>query len=361
MPKKRVKSKNSKIDLIDSENPPINLQIDKNLGLFKSKIIKLEFRLRLIMLLLATLILIGTLNLGFLYYKSQTNNPFNETTKTLATAINKPTFNKPYQVNINSFYENAAISEVAYQLELKKQSISTNNTTNCSTPEIPPIANGCSFVIRPYASKIQVAGSYLLNLIFDAKLNPDDKIAVDLKDTDKNELTTSLGTIRGKDSRLIISLPPQLKPSEQLFVRLWPQKGSVVTINEISIEHLEYTQLQPVKLKLSPDTIKNNQDKKLSVYLDPINSGKYDKNTSLLWNCNHNFPGVQPITINQNNEYLILRDDSCVQNNILPEWKKDNFENSLAAFSYLAILDLGLPTQQVFNFEVIPSQNEYQL
>ena len=344
------------------KKPPTSIlnEASSNLN-FEYKLKNLESQFRLMILSVTALVLIGTLNLTYLYYTSKTNTAAAEPRTTLSTAVNKPVVNKPYQININTFYENAAISEVAYQLELKKRSISTAGTTNCATSEIPPIVNGCNFTIRPFASQVSLNGSYLLNLIFQAKINPEDRIAVDIKDTEKNELSGNLGVITGKDSQFSITLPSQLKASEQIFVRLWPKKDSAITISEIAIEYLQYSFLQPVKLKLPDDILVNNQGKKLSIYLDLNKSGKYNKDTSILWNCNHDFPGVKPIILDSQKIYSLLREDSCIQNNYPPEWKKDNFENSLSGYNYLAILNPDTPKQQVFSFEVIPNQAEYQL
>jgi hypothetical protein len=319
----------------------------------------LQFRFNLVVVVFAVLIVA---NLGiFAYIKydlQQTKSAPNESEVTQLTANTAQ--KKNYTTSITSFYNNSSVSEVGYQLELKKQSISTKNTTNCFTPEVPPLKNGCGFVIRPYASGIQPVGSYLHNLIIKAKIGPGDKIAVDIKDSEKNEVTKSLGIIEAKQTELSTLLPSTLKQNEQILLRLWPEKGSEITVEEIYIESFDLNKLQETSLKLSPELVAKYQGKSANIYLDSDKNGKLDPSVDKKWDCVNGFPGVQPTKIEKDTVALV-RNDSCVTRGYPQAWKKDSGKLSLPTYHWLVTVDQPDNKLDIYSFETVDGVKEYEI
>lgn len=303
----------------------------------------------------ALFVALGLLNVAFLLnVQYRLWQPQNSRETSVAQLDIKPVIKKDYQVSLTSFYNNAAISEVAYQLELKKQSISTRGTTNCSTPEVPPVQNGCGFVIRPYAAGIPNKKSRLLKLQVVAQMGGQDKIAFDLKNTDSNEIETAVGTIEGRYQNRSIRLPDQLKANQQIFVRLWPAKGSEVTIKEIIVESLNYDQLQPVDLEL-PQAYSQGR---LQLYLDINNDKRLDSN-DVLWTCANGFPGVQDINLTGSAKISLVRDDSCIGGQLPEQWQNDNGKNALPPYNWLAVILDKDNQKTVFSFEVTKEKNTF--
>jgi hypothetical protein len=274
----------------------------------------------------------------------------------------KPVIKKDYQVSISSFYNNTAISEVGFQIDLKKQSISTKNTKNCFTPTVPSIKNGCGFVVRPYAAGITPEGTYLHQILFKAKLRATDKIAVDIKDSEKNEITRSLGVIEGKSPVLGIKIPNTLKQNEQILVRLWPQTDGEVSIEEIFIENFTYAKLQPAKLSLPEVTAESSKGKKLNVYLDSDKNGKLDLNIDKLWNCADGFAGIKQVTIEDPKNITLSRDENCIEVSKWPEsWRTDSAENAIQPYNWLAVVESENGKKESYPFEVTSDVKEYNL
>jgi hypothetical protein len=331
----------------------------KKLDNLEQQFKSLQLRFNLVVVVFVVLIVS---NLGIFAYikydlqqtKSSPNEP--EVTKLATNTTQK----KNYTTSITSFYNNSSVSEVGFQLELKKQSISTKNTTNCFTNEVPPIKNGCGFVLRPYASGIQPVGTYLHNLIFKGKIGPNDKIAVDIKDSEKNEVTKSLGVIEGKQTELSTLLPGSLKQNEQILLRLWPEKGSEITVDEMYIESFDLNKLQETNLKLSNEITAQNKGKNLNIYLDSDKNGKLDPNIDKQWDCVNGFPGVQTITIKE--ELIRLnRNESCVTRGYPQEWKKDGGKLSLPTYHWLAAVDQPDNKLDIYPFETVDGVSEYEI
>jgi hypothetical protein len=288
---------------------------------------------------------------------TQNNVTTSTTTDPKISYISKSDF----QANINSFYGNTAISEIGYQLDLKKQSLSTRNTSNCFASTIPAIKNGCGFEIRPYATTIPKQGTKLLNLIFKAQMGQNDKIALDIKNSETGEITSSLGIIEGKLKELSLKLSGSLAQNEQILVRLWPQSGSEITVDSIIIEYLDVTKLQPVELKLNPEDAKKYSGKNLNIYLDVDKDGFLDKSNDLLWDCRNNFPGIKPMIINQDGAIKLERNGECVKENIPNNWKSDSGNNSLAPYYWIAVIKIDELKNDTFAFQTEKGKEQYEL
>lgn len=300
---------------------------------------------------------LGLLNVAFLLIvQFRLWQPPGTNQASLAQLDIRPVIKKDYQVSITSFYNNAAVSEVAYQLELKRQSISTKGTSNCYTPEVPPLQNGCSFVIRPYAAGIASKKSQLLQLRIDGTMGSQDKVVFDLKNTDNNEIETNIGTIDGRFEEKSVVLPASLEPNQQLLVRLWPARGSEVTIREIIVESLSFDRLQPITLEL-PVTYPSSQ---LTIYLDRNKNGQLD-DKDLLWNCVNGFPGVQSVGLTDSRTITLVRDDRCVKNSAPSTWATDKGMNVLAPYYWLAVVEGSNGNKTILPFEVTKDKNNFVL
>lgn len=269
----------------------------------------------------------------------------------------KPLIRKDYQTSIKTFYNNAAISEVAYQLELKRQSISTVGTTNCFTPEVPSPQNGCSFVVRPYASGIRNKASFLSKMVFNVQMGSQDKIAVDIRNTDKNEVEKSLGVIEGRSAVREIKLPAQLEANQQLYIRLWPVRGSNVTLNEILIDYLSSERFEAVELVLP----KAFPTKQATVYMDYNNNKAFDPLLDQIWNCTNGFAGVETVVLGNETSLKLKRTDSCMKSVVPTSWGTDGGASALPPYNWLLLLQDTANQTTVFPFEVERGKNSYQL
>jgi hypothetical protein len=323
--------------------------------------LRLKFRIIFVILTLLAII-----NIGFFLPNQITSiqKQFTEnkvTTSTTTDPIVNLISKSDFQASIDSFYGNTAISEIGYQLDIKKQSVSTKNTTNCFTPIVPPINNGCGFEIRPYATTIPTQGTKLLNLIFKAQIGQNDKIALDIKNSETGEITSSLGVIEGKFKELSSKIPNSLAQNEQILVRLWPQSGSEITVESVIIEYLDITKLQPVKLKLNPEDAKKYLGKSLNIYLDKDKNSIFEKSTDLLWECRNNFPGAKSMIIKEDGIIKLERDSECVNDNIPNAWKSDSGNNSLAPYYWLAVIKVDETKNDTFAFQISKDKEQYEL
>jgi hypothetical protein len=322
----------------------------------------LRVKFRIVFVILSIL---AVANLGQILYTQFSSVKNQLTDNTISKSViteNKPkiTSKGDYTASINSFYNNIAITGLGYQLELKKNSVSTKGTTNCYTPTPPPIANGCGFEIRPYAASIPIEGTRLLNIIFDAKIGQNDKIVVDLKDSNTGEITSNLGKIEGRFKELATRLPPNFKKNEQILIRLWPESGSEITVNEIFFEYLDINKLQTAELKLTPEDTKKYTGKKSEIYLDTDKNGSFDKNTDILWNCKDGFSGVKPTTIKEDGLIKLERDDSCIKDNLPSGWKTDGGYSTLNPYYWLLVINDD-SSNKTYPFQVVKDKTNYDL
>lgn len=322
----------------------------------------LQYRFKLMSIVLIAIVVINTAVLGFLQYKeyqSKSAISANENKSVQLPVI--PNINQDFSTSITSFYNNSAVSEIGYQLELKKQSISSKNTTNCFTPEVPPILNGCGFIVRPFATGIPAQGTYLHKIVFGAKMGAEDKLAIDIRDNEKNEIVKSIGQIEGKNAEYSVILPSTLATNEQILIRLWPKKDSEITVNEVKIESFNIAKLQETKLTLSADLISKHKDSKMQIYLDSDKNGLYDPQIDTLWNCPNGFPGVESATIDNTGVINLVRNDICVTKNAPANWKTDKKANTLPAYYWLAVIGTDDKNLDAYPFEVIYGTKEYEL
>jgi hypothetical protein len=320
--------------------------------------VKFKFK---IVLILFVIILVGN---GLFFYRleERSNNTQNQASEVTSSVLSQSKdFNKDYQNSITSFYNNNSVSEVGYQLELKKQSISTKNTTNCFTVDAAPsIQNGCGFVVRPYADVIKPTGTKLLKLVIKGEMGPNDKVQVDLKNSDKNELSTGIGTIEGKNAIKYIDLPASLQPNEQIQLRLWPQRGSSIIINELQFEYFNYDMLLPVTLKFSDSLVEQYKGRTGKIAIDTNKSGEYEPESDELWTCKDNFPGVKNFVL-ETNTIQLKRDDVCVVQNQPPKWSTDNGNSVLATYQYFVLIGDGVTENKAYPLQVNRERESYDI
>jgi hypothetical protein len=331
-----------------------------SVDILQHEVQKLKHRFKILTLILVLFVVANVIFIIFLQYsdlRARTNAQDSQPTQLAIT----PPIKKDYNVSITSFYNNSAVSEVGYQLELKKQSISTRNTTNCYTDEAPPIINGCGFIVRPFASGIPTQGTYLHRMTFASQMGSSDQIAIDIRDNEKNEIVSSVGVIQGKDSTYSVKLPSNLKTNEQVLVRLWPKRGSEVTVTEVLIEYFDITKLQETKLVIADDLKTKYLGKKMSIYLDSDKNGLFDPEIDLLWKCIDGFPGVKPVIVDGKSPISLIRADECVQKNNPTSWKTDKGILSLPVYHWLAIVGLDDNKSDIYPFETSNGVTEYEL
>jgi hypothetical protein len=323
----------------------------------------LRNKFRLIMVILVVLMVI---NIGYFIPNQITSiqKQFTQNIVTTSTTSEPKTniiTNNYSQANINTFYDNSAISQIGFQLDLKKQSVSTKDAINCFTATVPSIANGCGFEIRPFASTIPAIGTRLINIVFKAAMGQDDKIVLDLKNSETGEIISNLGTIEGKFKELSLKLPNTLSQKEQILVRLWPRSGSEITINNISIEYLDIAKLKPVELKLTQEDVKKYVGKSLSVYLDVDKNAILEKSIDQQWICKGNFPGVKPLIIKEDGVIKLERDDECIKENIPSSWKFDLGLNALPLYHWLAVIKVDESKNDVLAFQTSNEKEQYEI
>lgn len=335
--------------------------VKKNTSL-EDRVRGLQQSMRLTVIILSALVIANIGFFAFIQYSYINKETSDKSAEPKAKQLSQePVVKKNYQMIITSFFNNTAISEVGYQLELKRQSISSKNTTNCFTPSPPPLKNGCGFVVRPYASGIPNQGTYLLNMILQANIGNNDKIVVDIRDSERDQNISSLDDIEGKSKELFIPLPPTLNQNEQLLLRLWPQQGSEITITEIVLEYLELAKLQPVKLNFPQNLIPEYANKKVKIYMDKDKNGLFDDSIDVLWNCVVDFAGVKQSTIDSTGKVELTRDDSCVKKGAPTSWKTDKGLQALAPYQWLAVVEIDNSTSDIYPFEVVNGISEYDL
>jgi hypothetical protein len=311
------------------------------------------------------LTLMATLNVAFLFPSQvailQTKiNDFTSTTQTNFVQKESPKVsNSDYQTSINSFYNNTAFTEIGSQLNIKKNSLSTQDTKNCNTDTVPGLENGCGLVFRPYAAGINPNTSKLMNIKFKITSGPKDRIAVDLINSESKTIKSSLGKTDPTFKEMILKLPSKLAPDEQILIRLWPQLDSVIVLEEVILESLDISKLQPVEIKFDPLDSTRLAGKELEVYLDSDKNGILDKEIDPKWNCNNGFPGVKTSVI-QAEAVKLLRDSDCITADIPTNWRADSGSNSLSPFYYLLVTKTDSKTD-VFPLQVVNGVSEYQV
>lgn len=290
--------------------------------------------------------------------KTQDTQTASNTANTKATTNNQ--LIKDYQTITSTFYNDNSVSQIGYMLEIKKESLSTINTTNCFTPEVPPIENGCGFNFRPYATGISNVGTRLLSITFEAQMGNEDLIALDVINTEQNKIVSSLERIMGKDQIYSAKLPYSLAPNEQILVRLWPKRESSVTVSRIYVDYLDKKKLQNISLELSSELFSKVNNSTMNIYLDTNKNQKFDQDIDLLWICNEQFPGVQQNKISSQ-KIQLKRDDSCLDRESREIYGADDYTLALGPYLWLAVFKTENNSTISSPFEIITTQDTYQL
>ncbi len=288
--------------------------------------IKKRFQLEAIILSFFLIILIIQTIIIFTFNNNKVDTGLAMETRSLNNQ-NRIEYNNDIGTRIlDNFQNHSSLIEFGGKIEIGKNKIKTINHTNCKTPILPPIENGCYFVISPNNINIPDKGLIFKNIIFDAQLSGDSQIEIELKNYNSGKITSKIGTIKSTtvDKKLI--LPENISKSEGLFITLW-QKSSEIIINKIIFEYLSTDMLIPVSGK-----IQNwKQDKNLlaNIILDNNENKKYDLKIDQNWNCRNSFPGVKSIEIDIDGGFVIKRDDQCYIGYKPDSWFTDNNKNSL--------------------------------
>jgi len=236
---------------------------------------------------------------------------------------------------VREFAGSSALADVGFQLDIQKNQIKTKGSQNCKTNIIPPIENGCQFLLIPASLGIPSKGMIFKSISVETNLSPEDKIQVDLKNYDKDKIE-NIGTIDSDNQTKPISLPENIPSSSGILFRLWAKKQDI-TIKSISLRYFAVEDLKQVSGTLAGDLSKISGNGK--IYFDYDSNSKFDKNIDKIWSCRPNFPGAI-FTIKDSDKFSIEPDDGCFTD-VKPDcWYKSKVDKcALPAGKWLLVLD----------------------
>jgi hypothetical protein len=271
----------------------------------------------------------------------------------LQTVSTLPTTSTPGNRVVTDFNTNLGIVDVGSSLKVQKAEIDLRNVSNCSTPLVPPLQNGCGFSILPSALGIPNRGVLFKNIQFQGSLGDGGKIALDLKDYDKGELGNQIATIDKSTFDQKTILPQNIDSTSGIFVRLWSTGGNDIVINSILVEYDDVSNLRPVSGKISTDLAKENVT--ATIYEDRDENKLLDPDIDQKWSCRPNFSGVAQIKFNADGNFTLQRDDDCFIDVKPDSWYTDEKKDVLPPGKWLMVID---GKNLVFNFEIQPDDKQ---
>jgi hypothetical protein len=301
------------------------------------------------------LLVIG-LQFGIFWFvqKSQPNfNFFQNQTESKTAGIEKQSLSREYETkSINTFSGNDAIVDLGSNLTIKEKFIEVKKTTDCKTQVVPSPESGCGFSILTSSMGFNDPGVILRSIRFKADLNQEDKIDLAIKNFEKGTISQSIATISQADLTKKTPLPSVLSPVESLFIRFWGADKQV-KIHEIILEYSSVDNLKVIEGDFDSGKVANQ---KAFIYADEDENEQLSKAIDTEWRCQLGFPGVQPIEIDNESKFKILRDDSCYIGPKPLNWNEDNQIHSLPAGKWLMVMD-----GKVFPFEIKTEDQELSL
>jgi hypothetical protein len=257
---------------------------------------------------------------------------------------------------MSEFSSNKAITDIGYNLKVQKGTIQTKGHTNCNTPSAPAVENGCGFSLIPSAMGIPTRGVLFKSIQFQGTFGQNSRLRLDIKDFEKGILTTQIASLDGLGQiNKKTDLPEQINQTSGIFVRFWTDK-EIMVINKIAIEYYSVDNLHKVQGKISPELAA--QGVMGYIYQDSNQNGLFDEKTDQLWLCRPNFPGLKPVEINLEGNFLLLRDDSCYIDVKPDKWYTDSSRLSLPAGKWILVLG---DNRGQYPFEIKNTEDEQSL
>ncbi len=270
--------------------------------------IELKYR-KLIIGLLSLFVLLIVINLYTVFYL----NFSNQTTPVVSAQTQALTPNlqqiKSPEVGlkiVREFAGNNALADIGFQLSVAKNEIKTKGSPNCKTPILPPMENGCHFLLIPSALGVPNRGTIYRSLGVDATLAEGDKIEISIKNYEKDQIQT-ITTINSTNITQDFTLPENIPTNSGILFRLWA-KNQDISIRQINVRYFSVDDLKQVAGTLDGDLAKIEEVPK--IYYDANQNGKLDKDTDLDWACRPNFPGAK-MNIASDGKFVIEPDDGC--------------------------------------------------
>ena len=275
---------------------------------------------KLVIALLSLFVLLIALNLYTVFYlsfASKTASVSVTETQTITPNLQQLKTPKNGLRIVRDFAGNSALADVGFQLEIQKNLIKTKGSQNCKTPILPPMENGCHFLLIPSSLGIPNKGMLYRSFSLEGDLAEGDKIQVEIKDYDKDKVQT-ISTITSVNINQDFDLPENIPSSSGILFRLWA-KNQDITVRQINLKYFSVDDLRQVSGNLMGDLASIEETPK--VYLDSDQNGKFDKDTDKAWTCRTSFPGAR-FVLGEGDKFSIEPDDSCF-NDVKPDcWYK---------------------------------------
>jgi hypothetical protein len=284
------------------------------------------------------LILTGTNNINF---QASANN------QVLETVTSLPVNSEPGLRIITNFTTNKGVIDIGYSLDVQKEIIKMKNTSNCKTPNIPPLQNGCNVTVLPSALGIPARGTIFKNIQFEGSIPKDSKIKMDIKDFEQGDLTQDLGSFGQEKIGKPLDIPANIGGTQGIYLRLWTLGGEI-SITKIAIEYYNVDQLKPVSGKINPELLQDV--KSFVVWEDKDQNRLWDPKIDVIWNCRPNFSGVLPLEVGANGNFVMQRDDICFTDVKPDKWYVDKGINVLPNGRWLLV---SQEPEIVIPFEVL--------
>ena len=277
----------------------------------------------------------------------------NSRAQNLQTISALPSASQPGNRVITDFNTNIGIADAGHSLRIQKAQIDLRNPSNCSTPLVPPLENGCGFSILPSALGIPNRGVLYRNIQFEGSLGENGRLALDLKNYDRGALDKEIGTITKATFSKKTILPENIDSTTGIFVRFWSSGGANMVITKILVEYSDVGNLRPVSGKVSPDLAK--EDATGIIYQDRDENKLFDPKVDKKWECQPNFSGVGQVKFNENGNFILERDDGCFVDVKPDSWYTYEKKNVLPPGKWLLIID---GKSLVYNFEIKPDDKQ---
>jgi len=270
--------------------------------------IELKYR-KLILGLLTLFVLLIVINLYTVFYLNFSNRAtpvVNAQTQALTPNLQQIKSPEVGLKTLRDFAGNTALADIGFQLSVAKNDIKTKGSPNCKTPILPPMENGCHFLLIPSALGVPSRGAIYRSVGIDATIAEGDKIEVDIKNYEKDQIQT-IATINSTNITQDFTLPENIPTNSGILFRLWA-KNQEITIKQINIRYFSVEDLKQVAGTLDGDLAKIEESPK--IYYDVNQNGKFDKDTDTLWVCRPNFPGVK-MNVSADGKFVVEPDDGC--------------------------------------------------
>ncbi len=295
---------------------------------FEDKLVRLTRLVRiLIVVVLVNILLLVSFNLPI-------KPP--EASQNIQSKITSPSKNisiDQNQKDIYQFTNNPAVADIGFILDVQKGSISTHNTTNCSTPILPPVNNGCYFSVLPYSLEIPTKGTIFQTLKLSGEITKDAEIQVNLKDYDKGELKEKILTITKDSLDKPLILPEVISSKMGLYFTLWSKTGEV-SVSRIVLDFANIDSLKQVTGKISPEDTQKMQNS--TIFTDLNDNQKLDIDDKP-WKSRSFFTGIKPVNPDQSGSFVLSRDENGYTGTKPNSWSGDENKKSLPAGKWLLV------------------------